>query len=212
MLRGNFIAFEGIDGSGKSTQARRLADAIGALLTFEPGATDIGKTLRSILLQPCDDSTPPVIRAEALLMAADRAQHVDEVIEPSLESGRTVVTDRFSASTIAYQGYGRGLPIDPLLFIVDWAAGGLVPDLSILIDLPIETARLRMEQSSPDRLEQLDEEFHQRVRDGFIELAAQTPSRWLMVDGTLGPDELSRIILEAVTELTGIKPRPEGVP
>lgn len=210
MIRGNFIAFEGIDGSGKSTQAHRLADSIGAIMTFEPGATNIGKILRSVLLNPCDESASPVIRAEALLMAADRAQHVDEVIEPALASGRTVVTDRFSASTIAYQGYGRGLQIEPLQSIVDWAAGGLEPDLSILIDLPIETACLRMENSSPDRLELLDKDFHQRVRDGFIELAGKTPSRWLVVDGTLSADELSGIILESVTEWMEVKPRMQG--
>ena len=159
--RGRLIALEGIDGSGKSTHARRLAGAVGALLTAEPGATSLGARLRSLLL---DRDLPPVSeRAEALLMAADRAQHVAEVVSPALGEGRWVVTDRFSGSTLAYQGYGRGLDLEELRRLVAWAARGVTADLTILLDVPLAVARRRVNPDRADRLERLDAGFHERV-------------------------------------------------
>lgn len=190
-IRGRLIAFEGVDGSGKSTQARRLAESLGALLTFEPGATELGRALRHLVLDPT--RAAPVPRAEALLLAADRAQHVEEVVLPALERGRWVVTDRFSGSTLAYQGWGRGLPTDPLRQVVNWAAAGLEPDLSILVDVPLDVARQRLGATATavDRLEGLDAEFHERVRHGFVALARADESRWVVVNGTLDVDTLA---------------------
>jgi len=143
-VRGRLIALEGIDGSGKTTQARMYASAVRnamVTVTAEPGATALGAKLRGLLLDP--DRTPVAERTEALLLAADRAQHVAEVVEPALASGRWVVTDRFSGSTLAYQGYGRGLSLTDLRRLVDWATGGIEPDLNVLVDVPVEVSRRR---------------------------------------------------------------------
>lgn len=187
--RGRLIALEGLDGSGKTTQARRLADSLGAVLTFEPGATELGRLLRHLLLDP--GRPAPVPRAEVLLMAADRAQHVDEVLLPALQSGRWVVTDRFSGSTLAYQGWGRGLATESLRQVVGWAAAGLEPDLTVLIDVPLEVARHRLGPAARDRLEGLDGDFHERVRHGFVALARADGAHWAVVDGTLPVDTLA---------------------
>lgn len=193
---GRLIALEGIDGSGKSTQARRLADGLGALLTFEPGATLLGRSLRELVLGPEAEASTP--RAEALLMAADRAQHVDEVILPALEEGRWVVTDRFSGSTLAYQGWGRGLPVEALRAVVAWSADGLDPDLSILIDVPTKVARQRIGAVAPDRLERLEPAFHERVRDGFLALARADRQTWVVVDGIGDVAEVADRVAAAV--------------
>src|ERR1700689_5219077 len=140
--RGRLIALEGIDGCGKSTQARALAEALGARLTFEPGATPVGARLRQLLLAP--DAPPPSSRAEALLMTADRAEHVALVLEPALAAGHWVVTDRYAASTIAYQGYGQGLDPAGLDALVRWATDGVAADLSILVDVDVEVAAARL--------------------------------------------------------------------
>jgi dTMP kinase len=179
--RGRLIALEGIDGCGKSTQARRLADHLGALLTFEPGATELGASLRRLLLDA--GGGPLSERAEALLMAADRAQHVAEVVGPALEAGTWVVTDRYAASTLAYQGYGRGLDLAGLEELVAWATGGVLPDLSVLIDVPVAVAA-RRRQGSPDRLERQGDGFQQRVADGYRRLAAEAVTPWVVVDGS----------------------------
>lgn len=205
---GRLIAMEGIDGCGKTTQARILADALGALLTHEPGATALGRALRRILLG--EGSEPvgrvvPAARAEALLMAADRAQHVTEVLRPSLASGRWVVTDRFSGSTLAYQGYGRGLPLPALARLVDWAADALVPDLSVLVDVPLDVARERLTQS-PDRLERMDDRFFARVRAGYLQLAEQDGDHWVVVDGTAPVAQVAAAVAAAVHERVGIPP------
>jgi dTMP kinase len=205
--RGRLIALEGIDGCGKSTQAKRLADTLGAELTFEPGATALGVALRRLLLGPGEPG--PSLRAEALLMAADRAQHVEEIIEPALAAGRWVVTDRFSGSTLAYQGHGRGLALDELRAVVSWATGGLEPDLSVLIEVdPVEARRrLAAEGAAFDRLERLDPAFHDRVRAGFSALAAADPGHWAVVDGTAAPGAVADEVLASVTARLG---RPEG--
>ena len=215
--RGRLVAFEGVDGSGKSTQARILATTIGAVLTFEPGATGLGSALRHLLLDP--GHPEPEVRAEALLMAADRAQHVAEVIRPALEEGRAVVTDRFSGSTLAYQGYGRGLPVGELSQLVAWATGGVEPDLTVVVDVPLAVARRRLERGaadrlekrpadrlekrSADRLERLDVRFFSRVRDGYLELAGADPLRWSVVDGDADVDSVAAAVRQAVEQRLG---------
>ena len=198
---GRLIALEGIDGCGKSTQARMLAESLGARLTFEPGDTALGRRLRVLLLG--DNRTALSDRAEALLMAADRAQHVAELIGPALDAGRWVVTDRFSGSTLAYQGSGRGLDVPALRGVVDWAAGGRWPDLSVLVDVPPDVARSRLGASSPDRVERLGPAFHRRVREGFLGQASENPGGWVVVDGTGTVDEVSSAIALAVRERLG---------
>jgi dTMP kinase len=204
--RGRLIALEGIDGCGKSTQARILAGRLGAEVTFEPGATPLGAALRTLLLEPGEAAVSE--RAEALLMAADRAQHVAEVIEPALASGRWVVTDRYSASTMAYQGFGRGLDLDDLRSLVDWATGGLHPDLTVLLDLPVAVATARRHGVGADRMESEAVDFHQRVADGFLALAGEEPDPWLVVDATGTVDDISAAIWGAVEVLSG----PDGPP
>ena len=205
--RGRLLALEGIDGSGKSTQARALADALGALLTHEPGATPVGARLRELLLAP--DAPPPSARAEALLMAADRAEHVERVIEPALATGTWVVTDRFSASTVAYQGYGRGLDSEALRALVSWAAAGIVPDLSVLVDVPVAVAAARLAAGGgrgADRLERLGPGFASTVREGFLAQAEAEPERWLVVDGTADAAVVTAHILDAVRARLGDPP------
>ncbi len=198
--RGRLIAFEGIDGCGKSTQARILAETLGALLTYEPGDTPLGAGLRELVLHS-DDALSP--RAEALIVAADRAQHVDEVLEPALALGRWVVTDRFDGSTLAYQGFGRGLDKGQLRSVLGFATSGLHPDLSVLVDVPLEVARVRVKAIAPDRLERLDRAFHQRVADGYRSLAAAERDRWVIVDGSGAMDEVARSVAVAVAERLG---------
>lgn len=206
---GRLVAFEGIDGCGKTTQAHLLADSIGAVLTHEPGATPLGEELRRVLLGATGDEDgegplgAPSARAEALLMAADRAQHVTEVVRPALLAGRHVVTDRFSASTLAYQGWGRGLALAPLRALVEWAAGGMEPDLYVLVDVPVAVARKRLASGDPDRLERLDEGFFGRVREGYLSLCADHPLRWALVDGTHAIEVVAREVATIVAERLG---------
>jgi dTMP kinase len=196
-MRGRFIAFEGGEGSGKSTQAARLAAALGAVLTHEPGGTPAGALIRSLLLDPSIDVLDA--RAEALLLAADRAQHVSTVIRPALEAGRDVVSDRYAGSSLAYQGYGRQLPLHDIRWLSDWAAGGLWPDLVILLDVPIEEARARLRATgmTPDRLESEAIDFHSRVAEGFRELAAAERT-WVLLDGRGSVDEVFGRVQAAV--------------
>jgi dTMP kinase len=196
---GGLIAFEGIDGCGKTTQARLLASRIGALLTFEPGATGLGSALRALLLDrhqaPVDD------RSEALLLAADRAQHVAEVIRPALDQGRWVVTDRYSASTLAYQGYGRGTARDELDAVIEWATRGLAADFTVLVDVPVSEASSRRTGTVEDRFEAQGPEFQQRVADGYRQLAAEQSTPWLVVDGTGTVDEVAAAVWSGVRRL-----------
>jgi dTMP kinase len=204
--RGRLIALEGIDGCGKSTQARMLADRTDALLTFEPGATPLGASLRTLLL---DRGEAPVsARAEALLLSADRAQHVAEVLEPALAAGRWVVTDRYAASTLAYQGFGRGLDRGSLDELARWATGGLAPDLTVLLDLPVAAAAARRHGGAADRMESEAAEFHRRVADGYRRLAASGGDRWSVVDATGTVDEVAAAIWAAVATFAG----PDGPP
>ncbi|MBF6556747.1 MAG: dTMP kinase [Acidimicrobiales bacterium] len=199
--RGRLIALEGIDGCGKSTQARLLADRLGALLTFEPGATALGRSLRSLLL---DRDQPPVAeRAEALLMVADRAQHLAEVVTPALEAGTWVVTDRYSASTLAYQGYGRGLDASGLHQLVAWATGGTDPDVTVLIDVPVDVAAARRRESHEDRFEAQGVQFQRRVAEGYQRLVTEATRPWLVVDGTGPVDEVAARVWSGVENCLG---------
>lgn len=205
---GRLIAIEGIDGCGKSTQARILAEDLGALLTHEPGATALGRSLRSLLLDPGGEA--PTERAEALLMAADRAEHVARVVLPTLRRGRWVVTDRYSASTLAYQGYGRGLPLEDLRGLVAWASDGLAPDLQVLVDVAPDVARRRA-GAAPDRLEGLGASFHDRVRAGYLALAEADPGGWAVVDGAGPVEEVALAVRTAVVGRMGM-PAPGAGP
>ncbi|POX41954.1 dTMP kinase [Streptomyces sp. Ru73] len=193
---GFFIALEGGDGAGKSTQVEALADWIRAkghevVVTREPGATAIGKRLRSIIL---DVSTSGLSdRAEALMFAADRAEHVNSVIRPALERGAVVITDRYIDSSVAYQGAGRNLAPTEIARISRWATDGLVPHLTVLLDVSPETARERFTEA-PDRLESEPAEFHERVRKGFLTLAAADPARYLVVDAGLEPEAVTTVV------------------
>ena len=199
--RGRLIALEGIDGCGKSTQAAALAGVLGAHLTFEPGATPVGARLRQLLLAP--DGAPPLPRTEALLMAADRAEHVARVLEPALAAGDWVVTDRYAGSTIAYQGYGQGLDVAALDALVVWATAGLGADLSVLVDVSVEVAAGRLAaggRAGADRLERLGPHFAARVREGFLAQAAQDPEHWLVVDGAAEVATVTAHIVAAVRD------------
>ncbi|GGW61576.1 hypothetical protein GCM10010503_43330 [Streptomyces lucensis JCM 4490] len=193
---GFFIALEGGDGAGKSTQAEALAEWIRAkghevVLTREPGATPVGKRLRSILLDV--SSAGLSHRAEALLYAADRAEHVDTVVRPALERGAVVISDRYTDSSVAYQGAGRDLSPTEIARINRWATNGLVPHLTVLLDVSPEAARERFTEA-PDRLESEPAEFHARVRAGFLTLAASDPGRYLVVDAAQEPEAVTTVI------------------
>ncbi|MEE4592079.1 dTMP kinase [Streptomyces sp. DSM 41524] len=200
---GFFIVVEGGDGSGKSTQVEALAEWIRAkghevVVTREPGATAIGKRLRSILL---DVSSAGIShRAEALLYAADRAEHVDTVVRPALERGAVVISDRYIDSSVAYQGAGRDLAATEIARISRWATNGLVPHLTVLLDVSPETARERFTEA-PDRLESEPAEFHQRVRAGFLALAAADPARYIVVDAGQLPEAVTSVVRHRLDQM-----------
>lgn len=194
-MGGYLIAFEGGEGSGKSTQAARLAERLGALLTFEPGDTSLGRAVRALLLDAPDLEVTP--RAEALLMAADRAQHVVEVVRPALEAGRTVVTDRYSGSSVAYQGYGRQLDPREVASLSDWATDELRADLVVLLQVQASVSAART-GGARDRLEAAGPRFHDRVHDGFLAQAIADPERWVVVDGSLPEDEVAAAIWSVI--------------
>lgn len=205
----HFIAFEGGEACGKSTQARVLADRLGAVLTREPGGTAVGERVRSLLLDPGSGALDA--RTEALLMAAARAQHVAEVVAPALAAGRTVVTDRFTHSSLAYQGYGRGLPLDEVRFLSEWATAGLWPDAVILLDLPAAEAERR--RGRPDRFESESPEFHRRVEEGFRSLAAADPARWRVVDASGSIESVAARVWSALIDVLGTDiDRPQSIP
>jgi dTMP kinase len=189
---GFFIVFEGGEGAGKSTQVKLLTEWLRSrghtvAVTREPGATAVGSQVRALLLDPANRVST---RAEALLYAADRADHVEKVIRPALERGDVVVSDRYIDSSLAYQGAGRDLSLEDVARISRWATDGLVPDLTVLLDVPPGTGLLRV-GSNLDRIEAEPAAFHERVRAGFRELADRHPSRYLVVDATLSVDEVA---------------------
>jgi dTMP kinase len=202
-IRGLLLAFEGGEGAGKSTQARLLAiwlreQGYDVVSTHEPGATKVGMRLRALLLDTAHTGLSP--RAETLMYAADRAEHVAAVILPALERGAIVVTDRYVDSSLAYQGAGRRLPVKDVADLNKWATGGLVPELTILLDLS-PVAGLGRRERSADRLEAEPAEFHQRVRAGFLALADAEPERYLVLDATRSPADLSREIQGRIREV-----------
>lgn len=205
---GRFVVFEGGEGSGKSTQARLLAERWSAELTFEPGDTEVGARLRAILLDPATGELDA--RAEALLMAADRAHHVATRLWPALRRGRDVVCDRYVGSSIAYQGYGRELGAEAVGALSAFAIDGLVPDLVVLLEVSDAEAAARLAAAGvPDRLEAAGDSFHQRVRAGYRELAAADPARWVTVDGAGTIDEVAERVTTVVAERL---PDPVGRP
>jgi dTMP kinase len=210
---GVFIAFEGGDWAGKSTQARLLADwlrdeqAFDVVLTREPGATRLGELLRSLLLCNATQVGP---RTEALLFAADRAHHVETVVRPALERGDIVLTDRYSDSSVAYQGAGWDLAAEDVARLSHWATSGLRPDLTVLLDLPIEIQRVRRfadPARRADRMESLPTEFHERVRARFLELARREPHRYLVLDASEPREQIQAAIRRRVRDLAPISPR-----
>lgn len=199
---GRYIALEGAEACGKSTHAARLAADLDAVLTRETGGTAIGRSIRAILHDPANVDLSDM--AETLLIAADRAQHAAEVIEPAMSAGRHVVSDRSVHSSLAYQGYGRGVSLDDIRRINDWALRGAWPDLVVLIDVPPELLAERMAKRELDRFEQAGDAFHARVRAGFAAMADASPDRWLVIDGTGDKDAVATTIRTAVRDRLGI--------
>lgn len=197
MARGKYIAFEGLEGCGKSTHVKRLAETLGAVATREPGGTRIGAMLREILADPDNTDIDP--RTELLLMTADRAQLMSEVIEPALSTGRHVVSDRSVYSTLAYQGYGRGLGVDTIRSINEWALNRTLPDIVVWIQIPRAEAERRLAKRNLDRFEREGADFFARIADGFAEMAAADPAHWIIIDGTLPKDDVEASIHNAVT-------------
>jgi dTMP kinase len=212
---GWFVTLEGPEGSGKTTQAGRLADAARAtgvpvVLTREPGGTRIGDAVRSVVLQADNESAPIAPRTEALLFNASRAQLVSDVVAPALARGALVVCARYADSTVAYQGYGLGLDVGDLRALEAFATEGRVPDLTILLDLPVADGLARKGVEETTRFEALDLAFHERVRAGFLAIAAQEPTRFRLVDASQSPDAVFADVLAAVSSLPGLAPLDAG--
>ena len=199
-----FITFEGGEGSGKSVQARALYKrlsklAIPTLLTHEPGVTALGKKIARWLKWGWDIDISPI--AELLLFNTSRAQLITEVIKPNLESGKVVISDRYADSTTAYQSYGRGLDLAMVKAVNNAAIQGLRPDLTVLLDIPAEAGLARKKDKRQDRFEREDIAFHQRVREGYLKLAANEPQRWLVVDASQSKAKVEQIIWQRVSQL-----------
>ncbi len=201
-MRGLFISLEGIEGTGKTTQAKLLADhlsgkGLSAVVTEEPGGTSIGSRIREVLLKV--EHAEMHSLTELLLYNASRCQHIHELILPSLEAGRTVITDRFSDSTLAYQGYGRGIDRDLIGTLDRIVTGGLKPDLTLLLDMDVETGlRRNREANKVDRLEREDIAFHRKVRAGYLDIARREPERIAVVDASGRIGEIQGRIAEVV--------------
>lgn len=203
---GLFIAFEGGDGAGKSTQVDLLADRLGQMgyapvLTRQPGGTTLGRALRDLVLHG-DHMSP---RAEALIFAADKAQHVEELIRPALMAGEIVITDRYTDSSVAYQGAGRDLGAQEVHDLQMWAVHDLVPDVTVIVDITAEEGRRRRGEVH-DRMESEEDTFHEAVRQHFQALAAAAPERYLVVDGTTDPIEIAAQIWERIEPLLPAAP------
>ncbi|MFG6504448.1 dTMP kinase [Microbacterium sp. P05] len=205
MTTGLFVTFEGGDGAGKTTQARLLEEWLRGsgrevVRTREPGGTEVGVLVRDIVLHHRGEVAP---RAEALLYAADRAQHVATLVRPALDRGDVVIQDRYLDSSVAYQGAGRVLDAKEIRELSLWAADGLLPDLTVLLDLDPEAARVRLDADDKpfDRLEAEEADFHARVRSAFLSLAAAEPDRFLVLDAALPVTELAAAVRERIAPL-----------
>jgi dTMP kinase len=206
-LRGKFITFEGIDGSGKSTQARLLTGELrlrgyNVLPTMEPGGTPLGRRLREAFLET-EETVAPL--AELLLFAADRAQHVEFLVKPALAEGKIVVSDRFADATVAYQGAGRGFPEKIISRIVSLATGGLKPDLTLFFDLPIEKAILRAKsrddsETVRNRMDAETTDFYKRVRDAYLKIAEKEAKRFRVVEADGAVEEIRARVMEIITD------------
>ncbi len=194
MERGKFITIEGIEGVGKSTNMAVLVERIQAaghkvLTTREPGGTPMAEDIRELLVRPSDEPIPEI--AELLLIFAARSLNVNNVIIPALDAGTWVISDRFTDSSRAYQGGGRGIPMDTIDLLADWVHGDAWPDLTILLDAPVEIGMERAgRRSAPDRFEQERDDFFQRVRECYLQLASREPSRFVVIDTTQSLDEV----------------------
>lgn len=201
MTSASYIVLEGLEGCGKSTHTKRLGEHLNAVITREPGGTRIGSLLRAILADT--DNTDLDRRTEALLMAADRAQHMAEIIQPALQRGQHVVSDRSIYSTLAYQGYGRQLGTEDLLSISTWALNNRLPDMVIYIDVPTDVLNERLAKRDLDRFEREGADFFARIAQGFTELRAADPQRWIVIDGTMSKDDVEAAIRTAVLDRLG---------
>lgn len=209
-MRGKFITFEGIDGSGKSTQLRMLANELrvrgfNVMPTMEPGGTPLGRRLREAFLETEENVAP---LAELLLFAADRAQHVNFLVKPALAEGKIVISDRYADATFAYQGAGRGFSESIVNQVIELATGGLKPDLTLFFDLPIEKALLRTNSRTDageqkNRMDKETAEFYARVREAYLKIAANEPERFRVVDALGFTDEVQMRVVKAVTEFLG---------
>ncbi len=209
-MRGKFITFEGIDGSGKSTQLRMLASELrfrgfNVLTTCEPGGTPLGRRLREAFLET-EETVAPL--AELLLFAADRAQHVNFLVKPALEQGKTVISDRYSDATFAYQGAGRGFSEKTVDQIIELATDGLKPDLTLFFDLPVHKALLRTDSRTTkgekkNRMDKEKAEFYERVRAAYLKIGKAEPERFRIIDAEGSTDEVKTRVLKIVTEFLG---------
>ena len=197
--RGLLIAFEGGDGSGKTTQAKLLAKRLDAVLTQQAGGTEFGQRLRAIALSP--EAAGLSLKAEALLFMTDRAEHVAKVVAPALTSGHSVVSDRWAYSSMAYQGYARGLNLDELRHISDWAMDGLWPDIVVFIDVPLEVGAQRQatRHGDQDHYELAGSDFQRLLVNGYRQMAADEPERWITVDGQGGVEEVEQRVWAAIS-------------
>lgn len=202
-----FITFEGVEGCGKTTQAQLLAQKLEergfrTLVTREPGGAAISEQIRAIVLDNKNEGMEPM--AEALLYVAARAQFVAEIVRPALAAGTVVICDRYADSTLAYQGYGRGLDIGTLAYLNEIATGGLTPDVTVLLDLPVsEGLSRRHREGNADRLDNADRAFHERVRNGYHALAAADPRRWRVIDAGAAPSVVAAAVWSALSPLVG---------
>ena len=200
-----FITLEGPEGSGKTSQIPALnaficARGYDVLVTREPGGTDVGDQIREVLMNLKNISIVP--RTEILLFQAARAQHVEEVIRPALAAGKVVICDRFGDSTLAYQGYGHETDLETLQYLVNYATGGLRPDLTLLLDIPVKDGLKRKvdNDSEWNRLDAYAEAFHRRVRQGYLALAAAEPERWVVIDATQGKEKVQKAMQQVVLD------------
>lgn len=204
-MKGKFITLEGIDGSGKSTQMRMLADVLRSrgldiVTTCEPGGTPLGKALRAAFLETKETVAP---MAELLSFAADRAQHVEHFIKPAIDQGKVVISDRYADATFAYQGAGRGFPEDKVNQVIELATGGLKPDLTLFFDIPVDAAIARMavrdeDHTKRNRMDDETAEFYSRVRDAYLGIARREPKRFIVIDASGTVDDIHRRAAEIV--------------